>query len=136
MENQGRRTRRGCRRVPFSSTTCGPIVPSALKYLSAFVTFGESLLHSAEMTHPLVSRIAPLMNGDLAILHREVARWVLESPTEGERNALRYFGAELGAVQRRIRRREEPPTEEEIEIALTAVLALVHRRAETEYQVS
>ena len=82
------------------------------------------------MTHPLVSRLAPMMSGELSLLHREVARWVLESPTEAERNALRFFGAELGAVQRRIARRMEPPTEEEIEIALTAVLALVHRRAE------
>lgn len=86
--------------------------------------------------HPLVSRLAPLMNGDLSVLHQEVARWVLESPTEAERNALRYFGAELGAVQRRIRRRVEPPTEEEIEIALTAVLALVHRRASSEHRPS
>lgn len=77
-----------------------------------------------------------MMNGDLSVLHREVARWVLESPSEAERNALRYFGAELGAVQRRIRRRMEPPTDEEIEIALTAVFALVHRRAESERSLS
>lgn len=88
------------------------------------------------MTHPLVSLLAPMMNGDLAVLHREVARWVLDSPNEAERNALRFFGAELGAVQRRIQRRAEPPTEEEIEIALTAVLALVHRRAESERSLS
>ncbi len=69
-------------------------------------------------------------------MHREVARWVLESPSEAEKNALRFFGAELGAVQRRIQRRMEPPTEEEIEIALTAVLALVHRRAESERPLS
>jgi hypothetical protein len=76
------------------------------------------------------------MDGELSILHREVARWVLESPSQAEKNALRYFGAELGAVQRRIRRRMEPPTEEEVEIALTAVLALVHRRAESEHPPS
>lgn len=69
-----------------------------------------------------------MMNGDLELVHRLVAKWVLQSPTEDERAILRYFGAELGAVQRRIKRRSEPPTEEEIEIALTAVLALVHRR--------
>src|SRR5690606_40786752 len=62
--------------------------------------------------HPLVSRLAPLMNEELSVLHREVARWVLESHTVAERNALRFFGAELGAVQRRIRRRVKPPTEE------------------------
>jgi hypothetical protein len=97
---------------------------------------GQTPATLAIQMHPLVSRLAPLMNEDLSILHQEVARWVLESPTEAERNALRYFGAELGAVQRRIRRRVEPPTEEEIEIALTAVLALVHRRASSEERPS
>jgi hypothetical protein len=77
-----------------------------------------------------------MMNGELSVLHREVARWVLESPNEVERNALRFFGAELGAVQRRIQRRTEPPTEEEIEIALTAVLALVHLRNGPERSLS
>jgi hypothetical protein len=82
----------------------------------------------AHQTHPLVSRLAPIMNDDLEHLHRLVARWVLDSPSEEERTALRHFGAELGAVQRRIRLRGSPPTEEEIEIALTVVLALSHRR--------
>jgi len=91
---------------------------------------------SQQMTHPIVSRIVPLMSGDLSVLHQEVARWVLESPREEEKNAIRYFGAELGAVQRRIRRRVEPPTDEEVEIALTAVLALVQRRAGSERSLS
>jgi len=88
------------------------------------------------MTHPLVSEIAPMMDGELDHLHRIVAEWVLQSQTESERAALRYFGAELGAVQRRIRLRPEPPSAEEIEIALTAVFALVNRKARAEHQVS
>lgn len=84
------------------------------------------------MTHPLVSRLAPMMDGDLQSLHQIVAQWVLSSPSDSERAALRYFGAELGAVQRRIQLRQEPPTAEEIEIALTAVFALVKRRATKE----
>jgi hypothetical protein len=76
------------------------------------------------------------MNGELDHLHRIVAEWVMESPSEEERATLRYFGAELGAVQRRMRRRMELPTEEEIEIALTAVLALVHRRTGSEHRPS
>jgi hypothetical protein len=52
----------------------------------------------------------------------------LSSPDDAERAAFRFFGAELGAVQRRIRSRAAPPTAEEVEIALTAVLALVNRR--------
>lgn len=77
-----------------------------------------------------------MMYGELELLHRIVAEWVLHSPTPQERAALRTFGGELGAVQRRMRRRTEPPTEEEIEIALTAVLALVHRRTEVEQRPS
>jgi DNA topoisomerase IB len=88
------------------------------------------------MTHPLVSAIAPMMNGELDHLHRIVAQWVMQSETEKERAVLRYFGAELGAVQRRIRLRTEPPSEEEIEIALTAVMALVHRKARAGNQAS
>jgi len=84
------------------------------------------------MTHPLVSRLAPIIGGDLVLLHRIVAEWVLLSPCDTERATLRSFGAELGAVQRRIQLRTEPPTEEEIEIALTAVLALANRRTKKE----
>ncbi len=88
------------------------------------------------MTHPLVSRIAKMMDGDLAQAHRLVAEWVLSSPTDSERALFRYFGAELGAVQRRIRSRAAPPSSEEIEIALTAVLALVNRRVHAEQELS
>lgn len=88
------------------------------------------------MTHPLVSRIAKMMDGDLSKAHLLVAEWVLSSPSDAERAAFRYFGAELGAVQRRIRLRHAPPTAEEIEIALTAVLALVNRRVHAEQELS
>jgi hypothetical protein len=84
------------------------------------------------MTHPLVARLAPLMDRDLDALRAIVAEWVLECPSEQERAVLRYFGAELGAVQRRIRCRRQPPTEEEVEIALAAVWALMARRARPE----
>lgn len=82
------------------------------------------------MTHPLVHRLAPIMDGDIDTLRAIVAEWVQATQCARERAALRYFGAELGAVQRRIRCRSCPPTAEEIEIALTAVLALMHRRIE------
>lgn len=68
------------------------------------------------------------MQSDLEILHRMVAECVMTTRSEQERSVLRSFGSELGAVQRRIQCRKEPPTEEEIEIALTCVLALAHRR--------
>jgi len=88
------------------------------------------------MTHPLVSRIAKMMDDDLTKAHLLVAEWVLSCPSDSERAAFRYFGAELGAVQRRIRSREAPPTAEEIEIALTAVLALVNRRVNAQQEPS
>jgi hypothetical protein len=57
-----------------------------------------------------------------------VARWVLEEHDESERARYRYFGAELRALKHRIQRRATPPSEEEIEIALTALLALAGHR--------
>lgn len=67
------------------------------------------------------------MGGDLDRLHAIVATYVIGASTEQERAVLRHFGSELGAVQRRIARRPEEPTQEEIEIALTAVYALSRR---------
>lgn len=80
------------------------------------------------MTHPLASRLAPLMNRDLDELHAIVAEWVVGEPDDHERARYRVFGAELGAVKRRISARRAPPSREEIEIALTAVLALSGRK--------
>jgi hypothetical protein len=80
------------------------------------------------MTHPLASRLAPLMNRDLDELHSIVAEWVLGEADDHERARYRVFGSELSAVKRRISARTSPPTHEEIEIALTAVLALSGRR--------
>ena len=80
------------------------------------------------MTHPLAAELAPLMHHELEDLHRVVARWVIEAPDAGQRARYRAFGSELSAMQRRVQQRAEPPTQEEIEIALTALLALVGRR--------
>lgn len=80
------------------------------------------------MIHPLASRLAPLMHRDVQELHAIVAEWVLDSADELDRARLRAFGSELGKVQARIGARTSPPTQEEIEIALTAVLALSGRR--------
>lgn len=80
------------------------------------------------MAHPLAQYLAPLMDQDLDELRAIVARWVVEAPTELERNRYRLFGAELGAVQRRIQARSTPPTQEEIEIALLVVLAISGRQ--------
>jgi hypothetical protein len=69
------------------------------------------------------------MDRDIEELHAIVAQWVVEANDELERARYRVFGSELGAVQRRISARSSPPSREEIEIALTAVLALSGRRA-------
>lgn len=68
------------------------------------------------------------MDHDVDELHQIVARWIVNEPSEVERARLRAFGAELRAMKVRIERRPTPPSEEEIEIALTAMLALVGRR--------
>ena len=69
------------------------------------------------------------MMGDLTGVRTEVAEWILDCPDERDRLLYRSFGTELGAVQRRMKLRSKPPSLEEVEIALTCVLALL-RRAE------
>jgi hypothetical protein len=79
------------------------------------------------MTHPLASHLAPLIDQDVDDLRAIVAHWVVNEPSELERARYRRFGAELRALKRRIQARPTPPSEEEIEIALTALLALAGR---------
>ena len=79
------------------------------------------------MAHPLASALAPIMDHDVDELRSIVARWVVNETSEAERNRYRRFGAELRAVQDRIAARPAPPSEEEVEIALTALLVLSGR---------
>ena len=82
--------------------------------------------------HPLAARLAPLIYDDVASLRTIVAGWVVNATSADERARYRRFGAELSALKRRIAARSEPPSEEEIEIALTALLALAGRSASVE----
>ncbi len=81
------------------------------------------------MAHPLATELAPLMHQDVDALHTVVARWVVAERDSEERARYRAFGGELSALKRRIEARSTPPTHEEIEIALTALLVLAGRRA-------
>ena len=81
------------------------------------------------MAHPLACQLAPLMDRDLEELHQIVADWVLREQSETERARYRLFGGELRELKRRIAARPTPPTEEEVEIALAALLVLAGRRA-------
>jgi len=81
------------------------------------------------MAHPLASELAPIMDREVDELHQIVARWVVREEREPERNRYRLFGADLREVKRRIAARGVPPTSEEVEIALTALLVLAGRRA-------
>ena len=80
------------------------------------------------MAHPLARQLAPIIDQSLEELHRHVAAWVLSEDDSFERQRYRSFGADLRAVKERISRRQAPPSEEEVEIALTALLALVGHR--------
>lgn len=80
------------------------------------------------MPHPLATHLAPLMNQDVDDLRAIVAHWVVNESSEVERHRYRCFGAELRAVKARIAARPQPPSEEELEIALTALLVLSGRR--------
>ena len=80
------------------------------------------------MTHPLATRLAPLMNRNVEELYDIVAEWVVTAPNDLERARYRLFASELRKVQTRISARPSPPSEEDIEIALTALLAVSGRR--------
>ena len=82
--------------------------------------------------HPLASHLAPLIDEDLDRLRTIVAEWVVNASTLEERACYRHFGVELSALKRRIAARSEPPSEEEVEIALTALLALAGRASRDE----
>lgn len=88
------------------------------------------------MPASLVRLLSSQMDRDIDALWAIVAGYVLSTACEQERAVLRHFGTELAAVQRRIQRRPVPPSEEEIEIALTAVLALSRRACRQEPTVS
>ncbi|HEY3233073.1 MAG TPA: hypothetical protein VGJ84_00060 [Polyangiaceae bacterium] len=79
------------------------------------------------MPHPLASRLAPIIDHDVEDLRAIVAHWLVNEPSEIERARYRRFGAELRALKQRIDARPTPPSEEEIEIALTALLVLAGR---------
>jgi hypothetical protein len=81
------------------------------------------------MAHPLACQLAPLMDRELEDLHRIVARWVIDAKSEAERARYRYFGSGLRELKHRIAVRTCPPTQEEMEIALTVLLLLAGRRA-------
>ncbi|MBX3127805.1 MAG: hypothetical protein KF718_13865 [Polyangiaceae bacterium] len=82
------------------------------------------------MPHPLASHLAPLIDRELSELRTIVAHWVVSEHDDFERARYRTFGGELGSLKERISRRPVPPSEEEVEIALTAMLALAGRRLE------
>jgi hypothetical protein len=83
------------------------------------------------MPHPLASHLAPLIDREVGELQAIVAHWVVSEPDEFERARYRSFGSELRALKVRIERRPTRPSDEEIEIALTALLAVVGRRVRT-----
>jgi hypothetical protein len=81
------------------------------------------------MAHPLATELAPLINLEVTALHEVVARWIVAEHDLDERARYRAFGSELSGLKRRIEARTTPPSREEIEIALTALLVLAGRRA-------
>jgi hypothetical protein len=79
------------------------------------------------MAHPLATELAPIMNRDVDDLRRVVAEWVVREQSERERARYRRFGAALSTLKARIAARSVPPTEEELEIAMTAMLVIAGR---------
>ncbi|HMR78339.1 MAG TPA: hypothetical protein PKD61_24700 [Polyangiaceae bacterium] len=81
------------------------------------------------MPHPLATHLAPIIDMEVPQLQSIVARWVVNESDELERARYRVFGAGLRGLKERILKRPAPPSEEEVEIAITAMLALAGRRA-------
>lgn len=79
------------------------------------------------MAHELARQLAPMMDRDVDELRHIVAQWVVGEHNERERARYRRFGAELRVLKARIAARPTPPTEEELEIAITALLVLAGR---------
>lgn len=82
------------------------------------------------MPHPLASHLAPLIDRDVDELRAIVARWVVNEPSEAERARYRRFGAELGALKARFSSQKVAPSDEEVEMALSALLAILGNRAD------
>jgi len=82
------------------------------------------------MPHPLATTLAPIIDHDVEELREIVARWIVNEPSESERARYRRFGSELRALKLRILNRPCPPSEEEVEIALVAMLVLAGRNEE------
>ncbi len=80
------------------------------------------------MPHPLATQLAPIIDLEVGQLQSIVARWVVNEPDELERARYRTFGARLRGLKERIVARPQPPSDEEVEIAITAMLALAGRR--------
>lgn len=106
-------------------------IPSYSSESRPTCAFARVLLRWLPM-HPLASHLAPLIDEDLDRLRTIVAEWVVNASTLEERACYRRFGVELSALKRRIAARSEPPSEEEVEIALTALLALAGRASRDE----
>jgi hypothetical protein len=90
----------------------------------AFMT-GPKSLSSARS---LPSTLASEFDRNIHELRSIVAHWVINERSETERSRYRRFADELRAVKDRIAARPTPPSEEELEIALTALLVLSGRR--------
>ncbi|MEZ4225183.1 MAG: hypothetical protein R3B13_29800 [Polyangiaceae bacterium] len=85
------------------------------------------------MPHPLATQLAPIIDLDVPELQSIVARWVVNESDELERARYRAFGADLRGLKERILARPNPPSEEEVEIAITAMLALVGHRLRNQH---
>ena len=76
------------------------------------------------MPHPLASHLAPLIDRDIEELRGIIARFIVSEPTPAERARYRRFGAELGGLKARLEARKIPPSDEEVELALSTLLVL------------
>lgn len=76
-------------------------------------------------TDPMAVQMAQLLVGsDLEELEEIVARWTKDAPSERDRHYYRQFGSKLLELKRQLSTLPEPPSREDLEVALTMMLKL------------
>src|SRR5262249_47866455 len=85
----------------------------------------DSLGDAGAASAPLARQMAKLLAGsDLAELEEVVKRWLAEAPTERIRRQYEAFGQKLLELKHALASAPAPPSEEELELALSMMLKL------------
>ncbi|MCU0693868.1 MAG: hypothetical protein MUF54_20970 [Polyangiaceae bacterium] len=75
------------------------------------------------MNDPMASQMAQLLvDSDLQELEEIVRRWIAEAPSDVSRHHYRQFGTKLLELKRKLAELPQPPTREDLEVAMSMML--------------